>query len=448
MKNHRPDFYTANITLQLRDSITDRIIDEVHSKNFAANQVIRQAKWQQRQQYKTGLSGIGSSDTDYTPHSATQAIALTDSSLTPDPANEWTMPGKLIGYATKSAYAGPDPLRGTPNITTLEANENYSKWVFDWPTNAGNGTINSVGWVSTVYVNSATDGTGPCFLSSCTIEQTWSTPQTWRYFARANANLAFGSLANTVVYVLNSTYQQTTTFNVNGQFTAVRGIAWDSGNSFLWVIGDNGAARVIAAYNSSGVLQTGPHTLTTRSYIALAHDGTKLWSMTQNTNNQHTMWSINTSNGSDISNFNFTTYYNTGDRSGYNLAVGLCWDPSTQRLLVRTAHTNSYYYGSLNFPSGVAAALYAYDTSGNEQLVNVSLVGYSAASASYNTYLWNMSTPYHDFDVIDSSQFAMPQGSNVHRVRLTGLGTRSKLDSPVVKTNTQTLKVIYQINYV
>ncbi len=59
-----------------------------------------------------------------------------------------------------------------------------------------------------------------------------------------------------------------------------------------------------------------------------------------------------------------------------------------------------------------------------------------------------MSTPYHDFDVIDSSQFAMPQGSNVHRVRLTGLGTRSKLDSPVVKTNTQTLKVIYQINYV
>jgi hypothetical protein len=91
MKNHRPDFYTANITLQLRDSITDRIIDEVHSKNFAANQVIRQAKWQQRQQYKTGLSGIGSSDTDYTPHSATQAC------LTEFFAN--TRPAERMDYA-------------------------------------------------------------------------------------------------------------------------------------------------------------------------------------------------------------------------------------------------------------------------------------------------------------------------------------------------------------
>lgn len=446
----RPNFYTADVTLQLRDSVTDKIVHESHGKNFAANQVIRHAKYVQRSYYKAGLSSLGSSDTDYRPHPATDALVLTDSTLTPDPTNEWTMPGKLVGYGLKSSYAGADILRGTPNIAQLDAQEAYTKWVFDWPTNAGNGTINSVGWVATPANSSATDGSGPMFRTSCTIEQSWATPQTWRYFARAHTNLSFGNTANTVIYVLNSTYQQTTTFNVNGQFTAVRGVAWDSGNSFLWVIGDNGAARRIAAYNSSGVLQTGPFTITTRAYTALAHDGTKLWSTTQDNNENHTAWSLNPSDGSDISNFTFTTYRSTSTSPGSDIVVGLCWEPTYQRLWMRTHSSRTNQANSAHLP-----ALYAFDTSGNKQAVDVAL---NAWVSSLNAYggvseasgaLWTwVNSVLYDFDVIDSSQFAMPQGSNVHRVRLTGLGTRSKLDSPVVKTNTQTLKVIYQINYV
>ncbi len=448
--NHYPKLFSSTITLQLKDATTGRLLEERVGENFAANQVIRQAKWQQRNQYKTGLSSIGSSDTDYQPHSATDAITLTDSTLTPDSVNEWSMPGKLVGYATKATYAGTDVLRGTPNAAQLDAQPTYTKWVFDWPTNAGNGTINSVGWVANFFNSSATDGSGPCFFSGSTIEQNWSTPQTWKYLARANSNLSFGNLGTTVIYVLNSTFQQNTTFNVSSQFSAVRGIAWDSGNSFLWVIGDNGAARRIAAYNSSGVLQTGPYTTTTRSYNTLTYDGTKLWSTTQVSNENFTAWSISTSDGSDVSNFNFATYNNTqtspGNYLGYNNVAGLCWDPATQRLWVKTTYTNVTYYNAGNIAPGRAGAMYAFDTSGNKVMVDVSLAAWNPSTAA-NVLLWG-SSEYTDIDIVDSSQFITGRGTTMYRFRLTGLGTRYKLDSPVVKSNTQTLKVIYQINYV
>lgn len=445
----RPNSYSTKITLQLHNAKTGKLEQVAHTNNFVANQTIRYAKWQQRLQYKTGLSTLGAPDTDYSPHPATDAIVLTDSTLTPDPSGEWTMPGALVGYATKAAYAGTDTYRGTPNANQLDAQTSYTKWVFDWPTHACNGTINSVGWVACPAYRSETDGSGPRFLSSCTIEQTWSSGQTWRYFARASTNLSFGNLANTVIYVLNSSYQQDTTFNVSGQFSAVRGLAWDSGNSFLWVIGDNGGARRIAAYNSSGVLQTGPHTITTRSYIALAYDGTKLWSVTQDSNQNHTAYSISTTDGSDVSNFTFTTYYSSSSYPGADIAVGLCWDSTTQRLWVRTHSARSG-----NATGYVMPALYAFDTSGNRQAVSVALNAWLTSTAQYAPYytvpgaLWQYSSStYFDFDVIDSYQFAMPMSTSVHRVRIDGLGTRAKLDSPVIKNNTQTLKVIYQINY-
>jgi len=446
---HPSPYFSSQITLQLRDGTTNKLIQEEVGKNFTANQAVRYAKYLQRSQFKSGLSGIGGADTDYPQHHTSSSLVLTNSSLTPDPTNEWTMPGQLVGYANKATYAGTDTFLGTPNTNQLDAQPGYTKWVFDWPTHAGNGTINSVGWCSTTYSTSSTDAytLASSYLSTCTIEQNWSTPQNWRYFARANTNLSFGNTTSTIVYVLNSTFQQTTTFNVNGQFTAVRGLAWDSGNSFLWIIGDNGSARRIAAYNSAGVLQTGPYTTTTRSYNSLTHDGTKLWSLTNSSEN-HTAWSISTADGSDVSNFNFTTFKSTAPSySGYNQATGLCWDSTNQRLWIKTHYTNTYNWGYTYTPTGRAGAMYAYDTSGNQVAIDVSLAAWNPAGNNW-TLLWPSPSTYTDVDIIDQSQFITILGSTMYRFRLDGLGTRYKLDSPVVKNNTQTLKVIYQINYI
>ena len=55
-------------------------------------------------------------------------------------------PGKMIGWANKSTYQGTDTQRGTPNTAESYANNTKIHWVFDWPTNAGNGTFQSIIW--------------------------------------------------------------------------------------------------------------------------------------------------------------------------------------------------------------------------------------------------------------------------------------------------------------
>jgi hypothetical protein len=444
---HMPEFTThhAKITVQTQDALTGKIIDQVHGENFSANQVIRQAKWQQRNAFKTGITTIGATDTDYAPHQATQALVLTDSGLAEDSTNEWQMPGNLLGYALKSTYAGSDIYRGTPNITQLAADSTSTKWVFDWPTNAANGTIRSVGWVG-YQAQDSTTSTGPFFYTSATIEQSWSASNIMNYFARASNTLSFSNSTSspTSVAVLDTTYAQTTTFSVSSQFTSITGLAWDSGNNFLWVIGANNSTRRIAAYNSSGVLQTGPYTTTTRTYNCLAFDGTYLWSTTQISGINNTAWKISTSDGSDVSNFDFTTSYWQNNTSYPVTVCGLCWDPTYARLWVRTAPA----------VSGYNSFIASYNTSGVKQTPDISTYVYtpSAGNFSVTISVYAAGTNSRDFDVIDGNQFAVPNNyygtQLVYRLRADNLGTRSLLSSPVVKANTQTLKVIYTINYV
>lgn len=411
--------FEGKVTLQLFGAKTQKLEQEIIANNFAANQTIRYNDWLQRNTIKNGLSAIGVSDTDYSPHQAANAIVLTDSNLAESASTEWYMPGKTIGYALKSTYAGTDIWRGTVGTLDLLATSTSTKWVFDWPTNAANGTIASVGWVD--YVSNTLSPTDPMFRTSSTLLASYSTPSGWTRFARADANMSFGSTGTTVVTVLNAVFAQTTTFNVNAQFTAIRGLAWDSTNSFLWIIGDNGAARRIAAYNSSGVLQTGPFTVTTRSYICLAHDGTNLWSITQDSGSAHTGWKINTTDGSDMTNFTFTT-------NPSSVVCGLAWDSTKNMLWMR-------YSGTTGFQ--------AWDTSGNKKSVEISTSTYTPSAGNYNTAL----TQSNDIDMVNDHELAVPNSTTLYHIRLDGMGTRALLPSPVVKNNTQTLRLIYQLNY-
>jgi len=67
-------------------------------------------------------------------------------------ANELGLRGNLIGWANKNtAYSGSDTLRGTINLSESQtSNDNRTgliTLVFDFPTHAANGTINSVWWM-------------------------------------------------------------------------------------------------------------------------------------------------------------------------------------------------------------------------------------------------------------------------------------------------------------
>ena len=66
-------------------------------------------------------------------------------------ADEVCVRGSVIAWANKSTqYAGTDPLRGTINNAESELTDRtqsgYLKYVFDFPTHAANGNINSIWW--------------------------------------------------------------------------------------------------------------------------------------------------------------------------------------------------------------------------------------------------------------------------------------------------------------
>jgi hypothetical protein len=443
--------FQSKLTLETYDAKTGELCDRAEATNFVGQATIRHMKWLQRGLYRYYLSNAGGTDSDaIAPPGPLNSVFLTDSPMAEDAANEYCFPGAMLGWASSEAtYAGADSLRGTPNTTTLDAQTGYTKWVFDWPTNAANGTIRSVGFGLTAVTDSIGGSPSRTLVHQAgSVEQVWSTPSFWNYFARANSSQAFAQTSGTNVSVLDASYAQTTTFSVAAQFSSITGLAWDSGNSRLWIIGTSGANKVIAAYNASGVLQTGPFTLTNRTYGYLAFDGTNLWSCVQTSGSSNvTLYQINPTNGTDITNFTTTL---PGTDSNYRMS-GLCYEPTYQRIWLKlstiTQTTGSDYR---------RAFLRSFNTAGNVQTPDVSLNPVDMTSTAI-THLYSPSTNSssiytQDFDIIDAYQFAMPTNWNsinrIARFRPSGLFTRALLGAPVVKANTQTLRLIYQVNYV
>lgn len=76
-------------------------------------------------------------------------IAAWNSSSAEDSANEHmviTDGAGLIAYASRIPQGSPAGKRGVVNVTDSSWGENIEVMVFDWPTTAGNGTFQSIGW--------------------------------------------------------------------------------------------------------------------------------------------------------------------------------------------------------------------------------------------------------------------------------------------------------------
>lgn len=434
----------GKITVQLHNAKTGKLEHEQHIENFVARPALRRLEWQIRQNYVTDITTIGGTYSDPTPKSPFGAIVLTDSTLTEDPANEWSMPGKLIGYALRAAYAGTDTLRGTPSITELDAQETYSKWVYLWPDIAANGTIGSVGFSGYEAFGTEVIPTAPrsIFSLSASVEQTWPTTSNWTYFARSST-MSFAHPGNnsTSITRLDTDYAPTlASFDVFPYVKVVRGLAWDPTGEFLWVIGEADANKVIAKFNSSGVLQEGPYNTTNRNHRYLAFDGTNLWSATQS-GATVTFWCINPANGNDINNFTHETYRTSSGDYYSQMVCGLCWEPTFQRLWVRYT---MYSHGGAGAQYN-KATIQGFNVSGEQDTPEISLRAYNFnTGGTAALYHYSISA---DFDYIDGTQFAVPYSTAVYRFRPDSMATRAKLSPAVTKNNTQTLKVVYQVDY-
>ena len=298
----------GNLTVELRDATTDTVQEKMQATNFVAQAAIRRLKWLQRaNHFKDQISVLNAPlDQDYQWPEAQSHIVLSSSTAPTNSSEEWQMFGKLAGYAGKYTYSGLDTLLGTPNSTLCEATPTYTKWVFDCPTSAVNGVIGSVGWMTLGHTYRATVGYPGRFYTSCSVQDTKSTANQYWRIARASSTQYFAVSTNSpTIFVLDQNFAQTNTFSVGSQFKAAttpNGLVWDGNSNKLWVIGINSSnAPIIASYNSSGVLQDGPSTITNRTYRGLAFDGTHLWSLANISSDNFTLYRINTSGG-DVSN--------------------------------------------------------------------------------------------------------------------------------------------------
>ena len=150
----------TKIKLELSDSRTGKILQEVESHNFISKQV------------KTMLKHITKFDmlrSGYSPMSHTIAtpptyittnftakypaicdlfgnLYLTDSAMAEDPENEVYIPGALLGFANLQAYSGSSMKRGFINLGASIFENDRLVYVFDFPPRCANGMIRSVGF--------------------------------------------------------------------------------------------------------------------------------------------------------------------------------------------------------------------------------------------------------------------------------------------------------------
>lgn len=134
----------GKIKIELFDDLTGKKIEEVHSTNFIAKGV--------EYAYKLRMLGLftrkrktGGADTTNLVRDLFSRMILTNAEHAEDPVNEWLVKGKIIGYAyTDETYVGTDTLRGSYNEKESFTNKDKVHIVIDFPTNAANGTFSSI----------------------------------------------------------------------------------------------------------------------------------------------------------------------------------------------------------------------------------------------------------------------------------------------------------------
>ena len=136
--------------VELRDAETGELTDVQEGSNFITSYVmttfLRQLQKTIMCGYYNGGVAVGPYSSSYGADGYFRNIVLTDSTLAESPTTEYSIPGNVIGFATRNPYVGASTIQGSVNQTESFGDENRVHWVFDFPTNAANGTINSVCW--------------------------------------------------------------------------------------------------------------------------------------------------------------------------------------------------------------------------------------------------------------------------------------------------------------
>lgn len=127
-------------------------VEEVTAENFISINMKDYLEYILMNEYSK--IGIGLNGTDMMPLTYREfpftVLALTTDSRPENPQVERIVMGDIIGYSFKGQYVGSDTRRGTLNSAESYQDRSMAHFVFDFATNAANGTFYSVVWYSDV----------------------------------------------------------------------------------------------------------------------------------------------------------------------------------------------------------------------------------------------------------------------------------------------------------
>lgn len=517
----------GKVTAELFDATNGKLVQREETHNFIAKPAVDFLRQAQRTIFKKGIYTLNNSAMqDYQLLDKQNSIlVLSALSEAEDVENETHMYGRPIGYARRETYSGSNTMLGSVNVELSTATPERVTWVFDWPTHAANGVINSVGWAKSLITNfnssnypgftihgsyivapSTTDNGAYGFGLASSLVTAYSPVAdgaigvickgpggNQSYFAALPSerynNFPDGYVSASYnsynVHVYDANMHQTATFSVQSSGIGyARGLTWDNVNSRLWVLG---TGLKLSAYTSAGIAISGT-TVPIPSgglYRGLAFDGEYLW-VGDNSGTTYTsasvgkLWQIDPADGSVVSGFTFPqAYIYSGSSAFANTIKDISFDQEKSVLWVRTA---PYDYSNLSQPPNFANEIKAFTVDGSIAAYSVipspwtglsgvgTTSGYASGQSNFNYGRPSGSDTYDNYDevaVVDLSGTSTSGmgceyiGNNMfmicnsssstsnrcYKILADGLGSRALLSSPIAKTDSQTLRITYQVNF-
>lgn len=389
------------ITVELFDARSGRLLRRERKHNFIALSAKQEFLFAQMDRF--GGNFPGQFQHPYLwPAACFSTIYLGSDSSPESPSTERFVRGQLVGWADRtSTYSGGDTLRGTINVSESTWSTSRAHFVFDWPTNAANGTIASVGFAgfrslpvqqycSTFPVGSTSvqgdNGRGMVYANG--------------YVYYLDGNNLLSKIDPNTGNVVDTTYVQVTDNPSN--------LAFD-GTSF-WVCSGNKLYRL----NADGTVASNL-TLTRMPWIrAFTIDGGYIWVYCDNGNNYS---QTNKSYSASLYKFDLS-----GNLSGII--------PNTLGSPISMVVASNQLYGVNGLSCTIA------DKQGN-WIANFGTTYYTPVQVGAYAALAPDGVSYY---IVDSRGY-------LSRIWLGALGSRVLLSSPIQKNNTQTLKVTYDITY-
>jgi hypothetical protein len=462
----------GRLSVELRDGDTGKLQERIESTNYVTDYVTTLGKWLVRQMFTGRVNPItqnnltadyGGYDLPNTIQSNTtyqtanrsdnqgtfgpSGVILTDASHAVDATNDRLVRGNITAWSYVDPYSGTDTRRGQQNNAEGVADPTKSKFVFDWPTSSGNGTIQSVYWCAVnfsgtsiisivgakeLYLPVAT-GFGDSWQQSYTGVPTntfthgvWLDPDGVSYWSLLNTNPNSVLVKRTLgTGAVVSTVSLTSGTNVVNSFTN-DGTSWwtldGNGNVQKWPAA-GGAATVTYTAASKGWGNVSNN----QSGIPIIWDGSAhLWASPDTRN----MYQIDPATGNIIVQFPIPTV--VGSYSGGAVLGGGCWFNDPTNGAEMWLSTNGTQWWSV---STTGAVRRMFNT--NNGLPGMNLA-FSAASG---------------IAPIGVNGYIVIQNNNTGTAVVARTTTsrqffaRSLLASPITKSNTQTMKLTYEFDY-